>query len=43
MSKEKAQKRAEELVKKWQADCQPMADQIDLQELENRIAKALRE
>lgn len=35
--------RAEALVRKWQSDCQPMADPTDLQELENRIAYELRD
>lgn len=41
-AKDAAQQRAESLVVKWHADCRPMADPIDMQELEDRIAAELR-
>ena len=33
--------RAQDLVRSWQRDCQPMCDPPDLQELENRVTVAL--
>jgi len=41
-TKDSAQQQAEALVVKWHADCRPMADPTDLQELEDRIAAAFR-
>lgn len=34
-------KKSERLVREWQRDCQPMADPVDLEELEKRIDAAL--